>query len=539
MTDRTVEEADAKPYLPVSCLPPWGVDELPAAAPLRWANWKSFVGPGIVMCGIAIAGGEWLVGPDITARYGGGLMWVATLAIVGQLFYNLECGRYALYTGEPILTGFMRTWPGPTAWMAVILVLYLGAFIPAMSTNAASLIVAFYLNRPPLAEDAEAVKLVAYVLLGLVTLPILIGGKVYNMLQTIFTIKVVAVLGFCLSMGLLFVSAENWWKIFSGFLKFGSFPIRGADGQETVVNAFQQYHQTGEWPTISLENIALLGAFAGYAGGGGLSNSTYSNYVRDKGWGMGAKVGAIPSLVGGQSITLSHLGKVFPVTRENLSRWKVWWTYLLTDQICVWMPGCFMGMALPGLISIQFAEHSTLYAHKADLDWAQALITADGIRNGVGPAWSQLLWMLTLVVGMLVLLPSQLAVVEDFARKWTDIVWSGSRYIRNHMSDDKIKYVYYGLLFFYVVWTYACAWLFNTYGSPKLMALVIANFNNLAMGITAFVVLHVNRRFLPPALRPGWLASLGISCCGAFYLGLTALVFVEKQWPVLKALWTQ
>ena len=40
-------------------------------------------------------------------------------------------------------------------------------------------------------------------------------------------------------------------------------------------------------------NIAMLGAFAGYAGGGGLSNSTYSNFVRDKGWGMGSRVGAI------------------------------------------------------------------------------------------------------------------------------------------------------------------------------------------------------------------------------------------------------
>ena len=33
-----------------------------------------------------------------------------------------------------------------------------------------------------------------------------------------------------------------------------------------------------------MTQIALLGAFAGYAGGGGLSNSTYSNYCRDKGY---------------------------------------------------------------------------------------------------------------------------------------------------------------------------------------------------------------------------------------------------------------
>ena len=66
-------------------------------------------------------------------------------------------------------------------------------------------------------------------------------------------------------------------------------------------------------PFITLANIAVLGAFAGYAGGGGLSNSTYSNFVRDKGWGMGSQVGAIPSVVGGRGVSLSHIGKVFEI----------------------------------------------------------------------------------------------------------------------------------------------------------------------------------------------------------------------------------
>ena len=105
------------------------------------------------------------------------------------------------------------------------------------------------------------------------------------------------------------------------------------------MNIFSHFASTGTWPAIALGNIALLGAFAGYAGGGGLSNSSYSNYVRDKGWGMGAKVGAIPSLVGGRKITLSHIGKVFPLTPENLTCRRGWWKYILTDQIFVWMTG--------------------------------------------------------------------------------------------------------------------------------------------------------------------------------------------------------
>ena len=54
-------------------------------------------------------------------------------------------------------------------------------------------------------------------------------------------------------------------------------------------------------------------AFAAIAGSGGLANTLFSNYARDKGWGMGIRVGAIPSAVGGLPISLSHVGEVFPV----------------------------------------------------------------------------------------------------------------------------------------------------------------------------------------------------------------------------------
>ena len=173
-------------------------------------------------------------------------------------------------------------------------------------------------------------------------------------------------LTFCLVIGVCFVSPENWWNVFSGFWKFGNVPVEGADGREAVDNVFLHYRDHGTWPVIALANIAVLGGFAGYAGGGGLGNSTYSNFVRDKGWGMGRLVGAIPSAIGGRKITLSHLGTVFPVTPENLRRWKAWWKYILTDQLLIWMPGCFMGMALPALISIEFSQYSPLFQSGSD-----------------------------------------------------------------------------------------------------------------------------------------------------------------------------
>jgi len=218
-----------------------------------------------------------------------------------------------------------------------------------------------------------------------------------------------------------------------------------------------------------------------------------------------------------------------------LNRWRGWWRYLLVDQLLVWAPGCFMGMALPALLSLQFAQHSELFVQTDRMEWAQAVITADGILHApqFSPHLAHALWIVTLLVGMMVMLPSQMSIVEDFSRRWTDILWSGSRRIRQ-MRDDRVKYLYYAILGGYVLWTFVCAWLFSTYGTPKLMVLVIANLNNLAIGVTSFQLLWVNRTLLPPALRPRWYQQACTLACGVFYLGLAALVFATKQWPVLR-----
>jgi hypothetical protein len=487
------------------------------------------------MMGIQIGGGEWLFGPEISARYGGGLMWIATVAIILQVFYNIECGRYALYCGEPIMTGFLRKRPGPQFWIGAILLLNLAALIPALSTNAAAVIAALYLDRVPTVADKGLVNAIAYVCLGLVALPVLVGGKIYNTLQVVMTTKVVIVLSFCLAMGIAFVEPVHWANIFSGFLKFGNVPVSDGPGREMVTNAFVSYWQEGHWPLVALGNIAVLGAFAGYAGGGGLGNSTYSNYVRDKGWGMGQNVGAIASAVGGRHITLSHVGEVFPLTPDNMRRWRGWWRYILSDQIYVWAPGCFMGMALPALISIKFARHSELYRGTEKLNWAQAVISADGIRHApqFSPAMQHWLWVLTLAVGLLVLLPSQMSIVEDFSRRWTDIIWSGSRRARESLRGNQVSRIYYTILIGYVTWSFVCAWLFATFGTPKLMVIAVANLNNLAIGATSLNLLWVNRTLLPSTLRPRWYQQLGLVACGIFYLGMFALVFVVEVWPLM------
>ncbi len=562
-------------HAPESCLPKWGTADLPEPVPPSWRNWKALIGPGIVMMGIQIGGGEWLVGPEVTAKYGGGLMWIATIAILVQVFYNMECGRYALYCGEPIMTGFLRSRPGPSFWVGVFLLLSISALIPGLSTQAASIIASLIRDKPVGEEDRALVMGLAFACYLLIVLPVLVGGKIYNMLQAVMTVKIVIVLGFCLIAGVLWVDVEHWWAVARGFVGFGNVPVSDGQGGENVVNAFTHYANEGHWPLVALANIAVLGAFAGYAGGGGISNSTYSNYVRDKGWGMGAQVGAIPSAIGGREVKLSHLGKVFALTTDNLRRWKGWWRYIVVDQVFIWAPGCFVGMALPALLSLQFAQHSPVFQDKVQWEkaraaanqvaptnqiaqtaqtttnaaptvavagdpfkWAQPMVMADGMRHApqFSPRAREWLWLIVSIVGLVVLLPSQMSIAEDVSRRWTDVIWSANPRVREQMHGNQVSRIYYTILAGYVVWCLIALYLFSLVGHPKLMVMIIANLGNLTLGFTAFYILRINMRLLPPALRPRWYHRAGIIACGVFYLGLAVLVFFQTQWPFIKRL---
>ncbi len=545
MSAQTLGESDgastsnAAAQLPTTCLPPWEIAELPEPLPIEWRHWTRLIGPAIVMMGIQIGGGEWLLGPEVTAKYGGGLMWLATIAIVLQVFYNMECGRYALYCGEPIFTGFLRTKPGPQFWVVFFLLLSIGGVVPGLAFNSASVMGALWLDRPPVEQDRTFIVMIAYGCLVLVVLPVLFGGKIYNTLQAIMSTKVLAVLGVTLVLGVWLVSFDSWWNVFSGFLKFGSIPTKDLAGEPVVGNVLTAALLSKPMPTLDLSGIAVIAAFAGVAGGGGLGNSMYSNYVRDKGWGMGSLVGAIPSAVGGQKISLSHLGKVFLPNADNLRKWRGWWRYILVEQLALWMPGCFVGMALPALLSIEFARYSSL-SHVPPgqrFGWAQAVISADGLRNapGLSPGIANILWVVMLGVGLVILLPSQMSVVEDVCRRWTDVIWSANRHVRDSMHHGQVKVIYYSLLVGYVVWCCISLYLFGIYGTPKLMFLVVANIGNVAIGVTSFHLLYVNTHFLPPELRPHWFHRVGLCACGLFYLGLAVLVFRTEQWPIIQS----
>lgn len=464
---------------------PWTVGELPPPPRFGLRQWRAMIGPGIVMAGANIGGGEWLLGPEVSARYGGSILWIATTAIIVQLFYNLEVMRYALYTGEPVFVGYFRTWPGPAFWTGLYLLLDFGGIWPYLASNAAVPFAALFLRRIPTVDDRTLVQVLSFVVFLGAYIPVLFGGKVYNALQLTMTLKAILVLGY-LAVVNLFWNPAAWGEAFTGLFQFGFIP------------------KEMDWFTVA--------AFAAVCGAGGLTNMHASNYVRDRGWGMGAQVGAIPSAFGGQTIQLSHVGKVFPVTPESIKRWRGWIRHIVREQVFLWAPACMLGAALPAMLSLGFARGKEVKG------WDGAVITAQGLSDAVGPA----LWYLTLTCGFLILAPTQVAQMDGTVRRWVDVIWMGVGKLR-HLEGHKVKYVYYGILALYGVWGAVALLIFN----PAQIVKTVGNIWNLALGWSALQTVYTNRKLLPRELRPNLLMELGVVSCGIFYLGIFAITLYK------------
>ena len=68
------------------------------------------IGPGIILVGVGLASGEFILFPYIASQVGLVFVWAALVGLLTQFFINMEIERYTLATGETALTGFSRLW---------------------------------------------------------------------------------------------------------------------------------------------------------------------------------------------------------------------------------------------------------------------------------------------------------------------------------------------------------------------------------------------------------------------------------------------
>lgn len=513
----------AAPHPGSKQMPRWDVGELIDAPSYSWRKWPMLLGPGLVMGASAIGGGEWLTGPLNTARYGGAILWLSTLSILGQVLYNIEISRYTLYTGEPIFTGKFRLMPGPRFWLFLYLILDFGSLLPYLASNAAIPLATMVLGRLPdikgTPADAAMVKWMGCGIFVAVFLPLIFGGKIYNSVKALMTFKLIFVLGFLTFLALFFSSFSTWVEIISGFFKFGTVPVKVEGDPGAVGNVFTALASGTAMPPIDLSTVGILAAMAAISGNGGLTNTPVSNYTRDQGWGMGHHVGAIPSIIGGHAIELSHVGMVFIPNETSMPRWRRWLRHLQREQLCVWMPACFLGIALPSMLSVQFLPHGTEIKDKN----LAASMTAQGVADAVGPSFGPMFWHLTLFCGLLVLATSMASTADGVLRRWVDVFWTASSRLRKWDTRD-IGRFYFGVLCVYAVFG---LFMLTMIDGSRLLVLSTMVYN-YALGFSCWHTIGINTILLPPELRPGMARRVGLALAGTFFMVIAVLTTLSE-----------
>jgi hypothetical protein len=332
------------------------------------------------------------------------------------------------------------------------------------------------MGRVPEAADREVLAWIATALIGLVVLILSFGGTIERMLEYFAWTMLAIVFLFLIFVNVAFVPFSHWGATFIGFFQFTGLP------------------RPIDW--------ALMGALAATAGSGGLGNLTVTNWVRDKGFGMGAKVGAIPSAIGGHEIRLSHVGMVFEATGENLVRWREWMRYVHADQIWVWGLFCFLGMYLNVNLATFIVPHGTDLQGLAAGSY-QAKYLAEQIWPGF--------WFLTLFNGFWILFKTQLGNTDILVRTVTDCAWMASR--RARAWTGGIRIIYYGILLVFSLWGILAI----RSASPFKLFTILANVAGVVLAIGAVQIFIVNRRFLPRAVRPAAWREWVLLGCSAFY----------------------
>jgi len=464
--------------------PTWNVGDLPAPPQFNLKNVLKIIGPGAITLSVSIGLGEWVLGPAVVSQYGLSLLWIASLAILFQLACNLEFIRYTVYTGEPVVNGFMRLAPHPALWGFLYILFWLcqGGWPAWAATSAAPLFAAFMGDLPG-AGDEMLMRLLGIMNFAVCVFIIAVGGKIERTLEFVNWFMVIYIFGFLMTVCVIYVPLETWLAGLRGFLGLD------ADFQFALLPA------GASW--------VLLGGFAAFAASGGMNNVTISNYIRDKGFGMGGVVGYIPSAVGGKKVNISPVGTVFPTTQENMDKWRIWWKYVLCDQVALWAFGCFVGMFLNCILAAHIIPPGTELEGLAAGAYQASYLEAEG---------GKLLGFVTLLNGFWILFGSQLVVVDALTRVNTDIVWSMSNRLREIAGGD-IRKVYYSLLIIYAVWGSIAINL----APPQALTLIASNAAGFILLFSAINVLVLNKMMLPKAVQGSlWLRSL-VVCAVLFY----------------------
>lgn len=444
-------------------------------------NYWRLVGPGIVAGGVGLSSGEFVLWPFIASQVGLVLLWGALVGVITQFFLNMEVERYTLATGETAVSGFNRLWKHWGLLFAVLA--YLGNLWPGWAISAATL-ASYLLGGQP--------TFIAVGMLLVIGLSLTFAPVVYVALERLIFVKVAAVLILVMLGVSLAVDTASWRALGAGFASVGTFP----DGL----------------------GIALVFGAIAYAGSGGAQNLCQSNWIRDKGFGMGRYVPRLVSPITGaaEATSTTATSYIFEPTAENMRRWRSWWRFANLEQALSFGLVTVVTIALMSLMS-----YATLFG-QPDLpnDVSFLRLEAQQLRESVGPWFGALF----LGVGAFSLFGTAMGIIDYTSRLAADVLKT------TYTPDASESRMYFRLVWGMVA--LGCLILLAGMSQPMTLLVISASTAGTMMFFYSFLLVVLNRRMLPAAIRigPGRTAVLIWS---TLLFGALAAITIRSQMQAL------
>jgi hypothetical protein len=448
------------------------VREMPEPASLR-----RLIGPSVILVGVGVASGEYILFPYIASKAGLVFLWAAVVGVLVQFFINMEIERYTLATGQTAITGFQRIWK-PFGLILVLMGL-LATTWPGWATSAAT-VATFAFGG----GNANTIAIAALLAIGLTLTS---SPIVYQTVERLEFLKVGALLLFIVIALFAAVSATAYSDTSHVVTSFGTFP--------------------------SEVDIAILAGALAAAGAGGANNLVQSNWIRDKGFGMGKYAPRIVSpITGEEEAALSGQRYGFPQDEANMSRWREWWRRANIEQ--------FFSFAVIAVLSISvfsLIAYSTVFGNpdlpdESGFDFIS--LEADQLDARVGDWFGTMF----LAIGAVSLFAAALGIVDYVSRLVADVVRVGYTEGSRRWTESR--------LYFTVVWTmvlFGSLILLLGFDQPLVLVTISTVLGGVIMVVYSCLLVVTNRRYLPTELKlRGY--RLGIIGFAILLLGTTSTI---------------
>ncbi len=473
----TTQQLVPDSVIPHKTLPPLRYRDLPEGI-----SWKKMLGPSIVLAGVSLGSGEFVLWPYITYKTGFVFFWACMLGVVTQYFLNMEIERWTLATGESAIIGFCRL---SKHWAWIFLILNIVPWVwPGWATGAGAMF--GWLLFPPgegaslQGYNADYIPYFGIAGLLMVGIILTLGPVVYKTVEKIQMWLVGFIFLLVLVFSFLVIRPDAVGAMLQGCLNIGGMPSP---------------EQTRE-----LGIMTLLGALA-FAGAGGTINLGQSNFIKDKGYAMGQYIGRITSPITGREEAISDIGYHFRYTEDNMIRWRQWWRAANIEHFFSFFLTCVLCLVLLSLIaySLFYDDGGQLkpgmehFGKDMDFVWGQAsalegIFSPSALGGGVK--------LVFLIMGMAILLTTEFGILDATARISTDIV--RVNYLRgsDFWSAGKLYYLFLWSEILIGSGILLSSALDPDFSQPLFLLKTSAAMNGGVMFIYSLILLFMNNKIL-------------------------------------------